>query len=41
MGMDTDRSLSAVRLSLGRWSTSDDINRAAHQIAAAAAQKSL
>lgn len=27
MGLDTDRSLSAVRLSLGRWSTTDDVDR--------------
>lgn len=28
MGLDTDRSLSALRLSLGRWSTPADIDRA-------------
>jgi cysteine desulfurase len=33
MGLDTDRSLSAVRLSLGRWSTTDDVDRAAELIA--------
>jgi cysteine desulfurase len=37
MGLDADRSLSALRLSLGRWST-DGIDRAAGQIIAAAAQ---
>jgi cysteine desulfurase len=32
MGLETDRSLSALRLSLGRWSTTDDLDRAADQI---------
>ena len=32
MGLNTDRSLSALRLCLGRWSTTDDIDRAATQI---------
>ena len=36
MGLDTDRSLSALRLSLGRWTTADDVDRAAALIAAAA-----
>lgn len=36
MGLDADRSLSALRLSLGRWSTSDDIDRAAELIAVSA-----
>ncbi|GHF35411.1 cysteine desulfurase [Amycolatopsis bartoniae] len=36
MGLDTDRGLSALRLSLGRWSTTDDIDRAADQIITAA-----
>ncbi|MFB7172283.1 cysteine desulfurase family protein [Streptomyces sp. NPDC056254] len=36
MGLDTDRSLAALRLSLGRWSTPDDINLAADLLIAAA-----
>jgi cysteine desulfurase len=32
MGLDTDRGLSALRLSLGRWSSTDDIDHAADQI---------
>ncbi|MBC6445731.1 cysteine desulfurase family protein [Actinokineospora xionganensis] len=36
MGFDRDRSLSALRLSLGRWSTTEDVDRAADLIAAAA-----
>jgi cysteine desulfurase len=32
MGLDADRSLSALRLSLGRWSTREDIDRAADLI---------
>jgi cysteine desulfurase len=32
MGLDTDRSLSALRLSLGRWSSTDDVDHAADQI---------
>ncbi|MCX4545993.1 cysteine desulfurase family protein [Streptomyces sp. NBC_01565] len=35
MGLDNDRSLAALRLSLGRWSTPDDINRAADLLIAA------
>jgi cysteine desulfurase len=34
MGLDADRGLSALRLSLGRWSTSEDIDRAAELITA-------
>ncbi|HEX3650940.1 MAG TPA: aminotransferase class V-fold PLP-dependent enzyme, partial [Pseudonocardiaceae bacterium] len=34
MGLPTDRSLSAVRLSLGRWSTTDQIDQAAAEIIA-------
>ena len=36
MGLDVDRCLSALRLSLGRWSTVDEIDRAADQIITAA-----
>jgi cysteine desulfurase len=36
MGLDTDRSLSALRLSLGRWSAREDIDRAAELITASA-----
>jgi cysteine desulfurase len=36
MGMTADRGLSALRLSLGRWSTTEQIDRAAHHIVAAA-----
>ena len=36
MGLDTDRSLSALRLSLGRWSTRAEVDRAAELIVAAA-----
>jgi len=35
MGHDPGRALSALRLTLGRWTTRDDIGHAAHQIAAA------
>jgi cysteine desulfurase len=34
MGMDADRGLSALRLSLGRWSTDDDVDRVADLIVA-------
>jgi cysteine desulfurase len=36
MGLDTERSLAALRLSLGRWSSPSDIDRAADLIIAAA-----
>jgi cysteine desulfurase len=36
MGLDTDRGRSALRLSLGRWSTQDDVDRAAELITASA-----
>jgi cysteine desulfurase len=36
MGHDPGRALSALRLTLGRWTTRDDIEQAAHQIADAA-----
>lgn len=36
MGLTRARSLAALRLSLGRWSTADDVDRAAAQLAAAA-----
>jgi cysteine desulfurase len=36
MGFDRDRSLAALRLSVGRWSTERDIDRAADVLAAAA-----
>jgi cysteine desulfurase len=29
MGIDPDRALSAVRLPVGRWTTEDDVDRAA------------
>ncbi|ONI88694.1 cysteine desulfurase NifS [Actinosynnema sp. ALI-1.44] len=35
MGLDTDRSLAALRLSLGRWSVEEDIDRAAELIVSA------
>jgi cysteine desulfurase len=35
MGYDADHGLSALRLSLGRWSTADDVDRAVEAIAAA------
>ena len=38
MGLNTERSLAALRLSLGRWSTADEIDRAADHIATAAQQ---
>ncbi len=37
MGLPAERALAALRLSLGRWSTEDDVDRAADLIAAAAA----
>ncbi|MNC81768.1 Cysteine desulfurase [compost metagenome] len=36
MGLSRERALGALRLSLGRWSTNDEVDRAADQIAAAA-----
>jgi cysteine desulfurase len=36
MGLDHDRAISAVRLTLGRWSTDDDVDRAIDQLAASA-----
>jgi cysteine desulfurase len=36
MGIDRDGALSAVRLSLGRWTTGPDIDRAADVLVAAA-----
>jgi cysteine desulfurase len=36
MGLDRDRALSALRLSLGRWSSGDDVERAADLVATAA-----
>ena len=36
MGLDADRSLAALRLSLGRWTTADDIDRTADLLTAAA-----
>ena len=33
MGIDRDRALSAVRLTVGRWTTSSDIDRAAELLA--------
>jgi cysteine desulfurase len=36
MGQDPGRALSALRLTLGRWTTHDDIEQAAQQIAARA-----
>ena len=40
MGLDADRSRAALRLSLGRWSTLDDVDRAAELITAAARETS-
>jgi cysteine desulfurase len=36
MGLDRDRALGAVRLSLGRWTTTADVDRAADLFATAA-----
>jgi cysteine desulfurase len=36
MGLDADRGLSALRLSLGRWTTPEDIDRAAELITVSA-----
>jgi cysteine desulfurase len=36
MGHDHERALSAVRLSLGRWSTGTDVDRAIDQLAISA-----
>jgi cysteine sulfinate desulfinase/cysteine desulfurase-like protein len=36
MGHDPDRALSALRLTIGRWTTRDDIEQAAQEIAAGA-----
>lgn len=36
MGLDDDRSLAALRLSLGRWTTTDEIDRAADLLVTAA-----
>jgi cysteine desulfurase len=36
MGLETARSLAAIRLSLGRWTTTEDVDRAADLIAASA-----
>jgi cysteine desulfurase len=38
MGLDTERSLAALRLSLGRWSTADEVDRAADHIVTATRQ---
>ncbi|MEV4145708.1 cysteine desulfurase family protein [Amycolatopsis sp. NPDC049691] len=38
MGFDADRALSAIRLSLGRWSTPADVDTAVHAIASAASR---
>ena len=38
MGIPTDRALAALRLSLGRWSSPDQIDHAAARITHAAAQ---
>jgi cysteine desulfurase len=35
MGLDTERGLAALRLSLGRWSTADDVDRAAGHVVTA------
>jgi cysteine desulfurase len=36
MGLDVSRCLAALRLSLGRWSTDDEVDRLAADLAAAA-----
>jgi cysteine desulfurase len=36
MGADRERSLGAVRLSLGRWTTTEDVDFAVDEIARAA-----
>jgi cysteine desulfurase len=36
MGLDRDRAMSALRLSLGRWSTADDVDRAIERVGEAA-----
>jgi cysteine sulfinate desulfinase/cysteine desulfurase-like protein len=35
MGVDRDRARAAVRLSVGRWTSVEDVDRAAFQLAAA------
>lgn len=39
MGLDRDRCLSAIRLSLGRWSTADEVDRAVDLLGAAGAEQ--
>jgi cysteine desulfurase len=41
MGLDPDRALSAVRLSVGRWSTAGDVDRAAATLAEAVRRLSV
>jgi cysteine desulfurase len=36
MGLDRDRALGALRLSLGRWTTADDVDRAIERVGEAA-----
>jgi cysteine desulfurase len=36
MGLDGDRAVTALRLSLGRWTTAPDVDKAAQVLAAAA-----
>ncbi|WP_165362577.1 hypothetical protein [Promicromonospora panici] len=38
MGIPADRALTAIRLSVGRWSTLDEVEQAATQIAIAASR---
>ncbi|PZH02416.1 cysteine desulfurase NifS [Streptomyces sp. NTH33] len=40
MGLNDDRALSALRLSLGRWTTAEDVDSAARLLAAAAGPRS-
>ena len=38
MGIDAGRAMSAIRLSLGRWTDTNDVQHAANQLAAVAQQ---
>jgi len=40
MGLPAERSLAALRLSLGRWTTAEDVDRAADMVSAAAGELS-
>jgi len=38
MGIDAGRAMSAIRLSLGRWTDTNDVQHAVNQLAAVAQQ---